>query len=136
MCSTFRNYFVVRKRRTSVFQDTNFIPSLVNELLKNVAIMHKCIYWFKFQKCQKNFIMGLKDTVLIYMYPKFHACSINRSISIEFLNKLCSGVKFTFCAHMKQILLSNVLFHCCNILLIQISNISYSPRIVCTKISL
>ena len=64
------------------------------------------------------------------------ACSINRSISIEFLNKLCSGVKFTFCAHMKQILLSNVLFHCCNILLIQISNISYSPRIVCTKISL
>ena len=98
--------------------------------------MHKCIYWFKFQKCQKNFIMGLKDTVFIYMYPKFHACSINRSISIEFLNKLCSGVKFTFCAHMKQILLSNVLFHCCNILLIQISNISYSPRIVCTKISL
>ena len=78
--------------------------------------MHKCIYWFKFQKYQKNFIMGLKDTVLIYMYPKFHACSINRSISIEFLNKLCSGVKFTFCAHMKQILLSNVLFHCCNII--------------------
>ena len=69
--------------------------------------MHKCIYWFKFQKYQKNFIMGLKDTVLIYMYPKFHACSINRSISIEFLNKLCSGVKFTFCAYMKQILLSN-----------------------------
>ena len=82
--------------------------------------MHKCTYWFKFQKCQKIFIMGLKDTVLIYMYPKFHACSINRSISIEFFNKLCSGVKFTFCAHMKQILLSNVLFHCCNILLIQI----------------
>ena len=54
--------------------------------------MHKCIYWFKFQKYQKNFIMGLKDTVLIYMYPKFHACSINRSISIAFLNKLCSGV--------------------------------------------
>ena len=77
--------------------------------------MHKCIYWFKFQKCQFFFIMGLKDTVLIYMYPKFHACSINKSISIEFLNKLCSGVKFTFCAHMKQILLSNVLFHCCNI---------------------
>ena len=63
--------------------------------------MHKCIYWFKFQKYQKIFIMGLKDTVLIYMYPKFHACSINRSISIEFLNKLCSGVKFTFCAHMQ-----------------------------------
>ena len=54
------------------------------------------------------------------LHAKFHACSVN-SISIEFLNKLCSGVKFTFCAHMKQILLSNVLFHCCNILLIQIS---------------
>ena len=51
------------------------------------------------------------------MYAKFHACSINRSISIEFLNKLCSGVKFTFCAHMKQILLSNVLFHEKNLIL-------------------
>ena len=36
------------------------------------------------------------------LHAKFHACSVNRSISIEFLNKLCSGVKFTFCAHMKQ----------------------------------
>jgi hypothetical protein len=62
--------------------------------------------------------------------PKFHACSINGSIFIEFLNKLCSGVKFTFRAHMKQIPLSKVLFHCCNLLSIQISNVSYSPRIV------
>ena len=46
--------------------------------------------------------MGLKDTVFIYKYSKFHACSISGSIFTEFLNKLGSTVKFTFCAHMKQ----------------------------------
>ena len=58
-------------------------------------MLQLCINVFtgsNFKNIKKNFIMGLKDTVLIYMYPKFHACSINRSISIAFLNKLCSGV--------------------------------------------
>ena len=49
-------------------------------------------------------------------YWKFYACSINRSIFTEFLNELCSRVKFKFCAHMKQIPFSKVLFHFCSIL--------------------
>jgi hypothetical protein len=56
----------------------------------------------------------------------FHACSINGSIFTEFLNELCGRVKFTFCAHMKQSLLCHDIINTFH----QISNISYSPRIV------
>ena len=52
--------------------------------------MHKRIYRFKFQICQQFYecVRTQKETVLIYKYPKFHACSINESIFTEFLNEL------------------------------------------------
>jgi hypothetical protein len=75
--------------------------------------------------------MWQKETVLIYKYSKFHACSINRTFFTDFLNELCSRVKFTFCAHMKQIPLLKGSFsflqHIINTFH-HISNISYYPR--------